>query len=84
MKVKLKRDSANFIERTGTSMVTNGNEYFYIPFWFKKTDVFGMYEEYSLEDMPQELKDAITFFQDAKNEGSMMSFPITKKETEQP
>jgi hypothetical protein len=87
MRVKVKKSVAEFIEDTGNCMTTHGNRYFYIPFWFKKTDEEGIYEEYFLDDLPQELIDAIKFFRENKpsgNSGEILSYPITKTELNQP
>jgi hypothetical protein len=68
-KVGFTDDVAAFIENDSNTIVTaNGHEYFFIPYWFKKTEYKGIYEIYNLgSPLPDELKHAIEEFRDNPN-----------------
>ena len=57
--IKLPENVAEFIMNNGSCVYTNDEEYYYMPMWFKKTDVKDVMEEFSFDCLPKELTVAI-------------------------
>jgi hypothetical protein len=56
MKLKLEEQQKLMIEKLGHIVTTpSGSTYMHIPFWFKETDMYGVYEVISTEFLPEEL-----------------------------
>lgn len=61
MKLKFTAEEANFLKYQSSNIVTNGNSYHYLPFWYKENKD-GTFTPYSTENLPNELQTAIKEF----------------------
>lgn len=67
VKVEVTKEVSDFIKGNGQIILTpigekdeHGEEYYFIPFWFKKTDNPNVFEQYRLgDDLPIDLISAI-------------------------
>uniref|UniRef100_A0A6M3LRB3 Uncharacterized protein n=1 Tax=viral metagenome TaxID=1070528 RepID=A0A6M3LRB3_9ZZZZ len=60
MRIKVKKEVAEFLINATTKVHTRGGSiYYYIPFWFTKTEEEDIFEEFSFDSLPEELKKAI-------------------------
>jgi hypothetical protein len=69
MKILLTKEQEAFL-MSGNMMQLGDNEYYFIPFWFKKNPD-GTWEEHNIEKLPKELEKAIQQLReqdDRKNE----------------
>jgi len=66
--IRLTCDQKDLLEWFGTVVHTNDgeNKYMYLPFWFKETNTPGIYEVYSLENIPDDLKEAVDDIRNTK------------------
>lgn len=65
MRVKLGKNISKFLERNGTQVFTPpDNEYYCIPFLYKKTEIPGVYEEIPFEKVPDDLKQVLGFLKE--------------------
>jgi hypothetical protein len=75
--VKLNGYVANFVETGGNAYYTaEGDKFYNIPHWFKKTDVTGVYELFRFEELPKEMQKILT---DGYPEGVMLINSETKE-----
>jgi hypothetical protein len=59
-RLKLTEPQEDFLKIAGNVVVTaSGSTYYYMPFWYRKTDAPGIYEIHDLDHVPQELKEVI-------------------------
>lgn len=65
--LKLIETDSKFLEVAGSAITVNGNEYFSLPFWYKKIGD-GLFVEYRFEDLPQELKNELQIQREPVNE----------------
>ena len=47
------------LEGIGTIAAIDNSIYYYLPFWFKKTDKEGVYEVFSMANVPSTLKELL-------------------------
>lgn len=59
--VKLNGYAADFVETGGNAYKTiEGDKFYNIPYWFKKTDTNGVYELLKFEELPKEMQRILT------------------------
>jgi hypothetical protein len=58
---KLSKDQFDFLNM-GTQVNTVNNEYYYLPFWFKKIDDKGNFEVLRFEKLPSDLIEMLNEF----------------------
>lgn len=49
--LKVSVTDSKFLEKSGHKVVVNGEEWFYMPFWFHKAEE-GIFVQYPFEDLP--------------------------------
>jgi len=60
MTIKFIKTDSDFIEKISRCEYdVNGSNWYYMPFWFKKVGE-DVYEQHSLDDLPNEIKNRIT------------------------
>lgn len=59
MKVKVKKPVAEFIRNTASWIDFPTGRYYYLPLWYKELLDDNMFECYSFDKLPEELKAAI-------------------------
>jgi TRAP-type mannitol/chloroaromatic compound transport system substrate-binding protein len=75
MKIKLKKQQAEFLKMCSSCIKTGNNDvFYYMPFWWKEIDgVYNLYDMMSFDSIPDELKSAIRDF----HENGFMASPHT-------
>ena len=64
MNVKLTKQQQEFIENTSSVVTTpNGNDYYYMPFWFKK-ESGDMFKMLTFDRLPYEVIDIVKEIRD--------------------
>lgn len=60
IKIALNEEQIGLFKKNGTIVTdSQGNDYYYFPFWVSETDEKGVYELSHLNDVPQSLQDII-------------------------
>lgn len=59
MKLMVTEDQSDFIKLFGTSACTSSGMYYYVPYWYKETDNACVFEAYSPDRIPSDLREAI-------------------------
>jgi hypothetical protein len=60
MKLKLTKEQIDLFDQLGTVVVVPSNEiYYYLPFWFKKTEVKNVFDVITFEELPKEVLETI-------------------------
>lgn len=58
--LKLHKTDSELIEKVGHHVhLSEGNDWYFMPFWFKKMGE-GLYAEHRFEDLPEDLKTYLT------------------------
>ena len=65
--MKLTNKQAELI-KTGSHAMTNGNSYYFLPFWFKETNKKNVFELCYLDHLPDELKHIIRWSREPVDE----------------
>jgi len=56
----MNKQEITFIEKYGNKVVTpTGEEYYYIPYWFKSEKNNGIYKSLSFESLPKDFKEYV-------------------------
>ena len=58
-KLKIPKEVIDFIDNTGNYYKDGSiedNEYYNLPFWYKKTEEEGVYEVFKLDELPEEVR----------------------------
>lgn len=59
--VKFSKEQVSFMKH-GSAILVHGETWHHVPFWYKETDQENVFEEVSMEDLPNYLKEAIERF----------------------
>ena len=62
IKVKIKKEIAEFIENSGEIASSGNDEFIHYPFWLKKTEDPEVFEVYKGWELPMWVKEELNFF----------------------
>ena len=59
MKVKLSKSQRKLLKKGSCLITGKGDTFYYLPYWYKKTNEKGVYEEITYDHLPNELSELL-------------------------